>query len=444
VVGISYLSLLAAFARLTALALRDISRRRFLDNAAARALPPLLRNSASVRVICGHYTMHASSGSVALGITKRRRNMTEERTINEETKKRRLTVLEFAASAFAIVFVLGSYTAFGYLIYRYWRPLYEDVNELVNLHTRSYPKGVLFALVALIVGLALFKLRTAARIHYGLTEIMFGMLSVIATVSPFSENGSSIQILQVGAGIYIIVRGLDNLKIGLDAAPTHSMWGLWNIIFSKEDRSSWARRVLKSFVAETIPLPFPQVRPEDEDMPNDRAIDEFFKYGCQYYVAGRYGVFASLIPIAANLHHHAIEMLLKGALSKSMTLKEMKARLKHKLEKTWETFKAQANDTSLNRFDGVIEELNKFEDIRYPDNLLKNGASMTFGITKAGAAMTSTSGVSVPSYELCLEEIDELIAEIFKVASRNPNVYLKGMMRKDATDYVERDNRFFK
>src|ERR1019366_527423 len=54
---------LARFAALAALALRDISRRRFFDNAAARAFPPLLRNSASVRIICRHYTMHASTGS---------------------------------------------------------------------------------------------------------------------------------------------------------------------------------------------------------------------------------------------------------------------------------------------------------------------------------------------------------------------------------------------
>jgi hypothetical protein len=104
-------------------------------------------------------------------------------------------------------------------------------------------------------------------------------------------------------------------------------------------------------------------------------IHEFFRYGCQYYVAGRYGVFAGLIPVAANLHHHAIEMLLKGALSKKMTLEELKNKLGHKLEKTWDEFKAVANDSSLARFDQVIAELNKFEEIRYPDKLLQSGAS---------------------------------------------------------------------
>jgi hypothetical protein len=105
-------------------------------------------------------------------------------------------------------------------------------------------------------------------------------------------------------------------------------------------------------------------------MSADEIIHEFFRYGCQYYVAGRYGVFAALMPVAANLHHHGIEMLLKGALSKTMTLKDMKDKLGHRLEKTWVEFKTVAKDSSLSRFDKVIDELNKFEEIRYPDKLL--------------------------------------------------------------------------
>jgi hypothetical protein len=58
------------------------------------------------------------------------------------------------------------------------------------------------------------------------------------------------------------------------------------------------------------------------------AIHEFFRYGSQYYLAGRYGMFAGLMPVAANLHHHGIEMLLKGALSKTMALEDLNWKLK--------------------------------------------------------------------------------------------------------------------
>jgi hypothetical protein len=181
-------------------------------------------------------------------------------------------------------------------------------------------------------------------------------------------------------------------------------------------------------------------------MADDRLMDEFFNYGCQYYVAGRYGVFARLMPVAANLQHHGIEMLLKGALANTMTLPQMKARLGHRLEDAWTAFKAAAPDpAALSRFDDVVSELNKFEEIRYPDELLAHGALMNFEVIRAGAATGPASGAPVPQYKLCLEDLDELVAEIFKIAGRNPDAFLRTeMMKGDAETYLKRANAYFK
>jgi hypothetical protein len=65
---------------------------------------------------------------------------------------------------------------------------------------------------------------------------------------------------------------------------------------------------------------------------------------------------------------------LKGALSKSMPLREMKKKLGHKLPKIWEAFKAQLGDSSLSKFDALITSLNTFEDVLYPDKLIAKGA----------------------------------------------------------------------
>jgi hypothetical protein len=68
---------------------------------------------------------------------------------------------------------------------------------------------------------------------------------------------------------------------------------------------------------------------------------------------------------------------------------------------------------------------------------------MMFDITRVGAALSNVQGAgNVPHYNLCLEDIDELVAEIFKVASRNPAVYLKMMLKSDAKAYLERDNGY--
>lgn len=58
-------------------------------------------------------------------------------------------------------------------------------------------------------------------------------------------------------------------------------------------------------------------------------------------------------------------MFLKGTLSKSVTLEDMKNKLRHDLRKSWNALKKQENDPSLGPFDEVIGRLHKFEDIRY-------------------------------------------------------------------------------
>lgn len=49
------------------------------------------------------------------------------------------------------------------------------------------------------------------------------------------------------------------------------------------------------------------------DAPNDEDLSSrFLDLALQYHVAGRSAYFAFSMPIAGNLLHHAIEMLLKG------------------------------------------------------------------------------------------------------------------------------------
>jgi hypothetical protein len=100
------------------------------------------------------------------------------------------------------------------------------LTDYLDAEIGSYLVGFLTCWMALVVGCFLYQLRHVVRIHYALLEITFGLLSVFAAST--TENVSAIQYLQIGAGIYIVVRGLDNLKVGLDAAPNHPLWALWN------------------------------------------------------------------------------------------------------------------------------------------------------------------------------------------------------------------------
>ncbi len=190
-----------------------------------------------------------------------------------------------------------------------------------------------------------------------------------------------------------------------------------------------------------LPAPaavFPRyIENEGQKMTNE--WEEFFKAAGQYYVAGRYAAFAGFIPITGNLLHHAVEMFLKGGLSKKgVSLADLK-KLGHNLPNIWKKFKATFNDSVLDQFDGAISSLHRFEDIRYPDLILEKGMLATINITRQ-TALLHPSG-PVPTYELCLQDVDELVGQLFITASANPTAFLSMRFHKpEAKKYLSEQN----
>ena len=159
----------------------------------------------------------------------------------------------------------------------------------------------------------------------------------------------------------------------------------------------------------------------------------FISAGMHYYVAGRYAVFAGLNPTAANLLHHAVEMALKGALAKKgMDLKALKG-LSHDLPRIWREFTAQYGiDGST--FDGVIAELQKFETVRYPDEIIKQGLTSSIGRGKP----SPPSGHM--THALWLGEIDELVDKVFTVGSISHKAFVSCVPMPEARDYLIKEN----
>ena len=165
----------------------------------------------------------------------------------------------------------------------------------------------------------------------------------------------------------------------------------------------------------------------------------FFSNGTQYYIAGRFAAFAGLSPVVGNLLHHALEMYLKGRLSKTKTLSELK-NLSHNLPRIWGDFKAQFRPPALAQFEGVVTALHAFEELRYPDSVLAKGMSCTISIQRPSATVGPTViGVAVPHYDLCLEDIDKLVATVFKVVPVNPN-FFTGWLNGAAKQWLKEEN----
>ena len=150
---------------------------------------------------------------------------------------------------------------------------------------------------------------------------------------------------------------------------------------------------------------------------------------------------AWLVPVAGNLLHHAVEMILKGELSKKLSLEDIKKNYGHDLAKTWPAFKALHPSEDLSRFDQLIAELDHFEKIRYPDEILKKGAAMSLGFVGAEARplLRRSVGQISPEYTLPVKEVDALVARLFTVCRINPPAYFGGM-NAEATRFLQHKN----
>lgn len=169
-------------------------------------------------------------------------------------------------------------------------------------------------------------------------------------------------------------------------------------------------------------------------------LEVFFSNATDYYIAGRFAAFAGLAPVVGNILHHAIEMYLKGGLSKTKNLAELK-NLSHNLPDVWSEFKAQLKGpSSIDQFDSVVSALHAFEELRYPDSVLKHGMSCTVSIKHSpSSAASSGAGASPPHYDLCLEDVDKLVATIFAVVRVNPP-FFTGRLNKVARLWLEEEN----
>ena len=155
---------------------------------------------------------------------------------------------------------------------------------------------------------------------------------------------------------------------------------------------------------------------------SDRVRAEFFQLAFQYYVAARFGASAVLLPVAGNLFHHAIEMFLKGELAQHLDESQRK-KLGHNLTELWSAFKEKtAAEASLASFDTVIEKLSKFEDIRYPENIVAQGMMCSIGHGELPVDVTIDPPMG-PRYELFVGDIDALVKAILDASGVNPSFF---------------------
>ena len=133
-------------------------------------------------------------------------------------------------------------------------------------------------------------------------------------------------------------------------------------------------------------------------------------------------------------------MFLKGGLSKNgLSLVDLK-KMSHNLPNIWTKFKTTFNDPALDQFDDAICSLRRFEDIRHPDSIVAKGMFANINITRQPPLLNLlNSSRPEPKYELCVQDIDALVAQLFATASANPAVFLS-FHKPEAEKYLSEQN----
>lgn len=160
----------------------------------------------------------------------------------------------------------------------------------------------------------------------------------------------------------------------------------------------------------------------------DMSRFHFARLSTQYYVLGRAAALHHQMPVLGNLFHHAVEMALKAALAHQIDLEAMKKKLSHHLPKTWEMFLALNPHLDGTEHAVSIERLHSFEELRYPDSMVANGGIIQFALFRYEVGALGSFGKycsSGPIYLLILEDIDALLAFIFKSAGLDIEEHLE-------------------
>jgi hypothetical protein len=97
----------------------------------------------------------------------------------------------------------------------------------------------------------------------------------------------------------------------------------------------------------------------------------------------------------------------------------------HDIRLLWKEFKSRQGTPVPSEFDAIVEGLHKFEEIRYPEKLVQNGATISLGPFECeGPPITRNGQVPKNSYVLMLPQIDRLVGLLFDASGANPLVFL--------------------
>jgi len=140
-------------------------------------------------------------------------------------------------------------------------------------------------------------------------------------------------------------------------------------------------------------------------------------------------------------------MLLNGQLSITISMGDLTTPKKfgHGFPALWATFKGLFPAENLSEFDQMIDELERFESIRYPDEILRRGASIAIGRGRGRPITASTPGRTEPAYQIGMGDVDAFFGRLFPLCGMNPQAYFGlSALCPEGRDAITKENDAYK
>lgn len=180
---------------------------------------------------------------------------------------------------------------------------------------------------------------------------------------------------------------------------------------------------------------------------NDCLDHQYSSLGIQYYLLARFGSQFPFNPASGSLYHHCFELLLKSYLMKNgYSASKLKLKFSHNLVKLWTEFKKD-NDSSLEKYDLIIKNLDSWERVRYI-TFNNGGNAQAIEIIKGHAPKSYLDNIrkanfsSQKWFSLYLDDMDELFYVFFSVLKVPPKELLKVPDFAWGKHIYEKDNKF--
>lgn len=162
----------------------------------------------------------------------------------------------------------------------------------------------------------------------------------------------------------------------------------------------------------------------------------------EHYAAARLAFHNTGLRITGHLFHRSLEYALKAALIRDTPLERLK-RLGHSLVRLHKEAirRAPMLDTPDHR--ATIQRLDRWEKIRYPSLPGKLGRAIVvspFLFPDDWPGITSVNGARFDAFEVIIQDVDVLFADILHLASLNPAAFFPRLSPL-AREHVVKFNR---